>query len=66
MLRVIVRRQKKDPLNGLETDWLETVDIVSETLEKILMGGGHSENGYDYRQVVDVEVIQGSRQCNHS
>lgn len=57
MLRVIIRRKMKDQWNGLETDELETVDIDSPELERILCAGGMAENGYDHRTVAGVEVL---------
>lgn len=57
MLRMIIRRRYKDQWNGLEMEDFETVDIDIQKLEQILTGGGTSENGYDIRELVGVEVL---------
>ena len=57
MLRFIIKRKMKDQHNGLEHESMETVDIHCTELEIILLGGGYSENGYDYREVAGIECL---------
>lgn len=57
MLRVIIRRKWRDGISGLEVDELETLDISSPELERILRGGGCGELAYDHRSVAGVEVL---------
>ena len=57
MIRFIIERKYKYP-NGLEDDELETVDIDVPQLERILTDGGSSEDGYDLRYLLGVEVLR--------
>lgn len=57
MLRFIIRRRWKDQGSGLEEDGFEIVDIDVPALERILSGGGHGENSYDFRTLYSVEVF---------
>lgn len=57
MLRAIIRRRYKDRATGLETVGHETIDFLAAQLETVLRGGGWAEDGYDVRELVDVEVL---------
>jgi hypothetical protein len=57
MLRFIIKHKTKDQQNGLERESLETVDIHCEDLENILLDGGYSESGYDYHEMIGVEIL---------
>ena len=57
MLRFIIKRDVKDGCNGLTTSGFETVDIDVPELERILLGGGFSERGYDCRELAGVEIL---------
>lgn len=61
MLRFIIKRKEKDQNNGLERETIETMDIECDELEAILVGGGYSETGYDYREVAGVECLTGKQ-----
>ena len=57
MLRFIIRRHFKDSVNGAVTEEYETVDASCGLLENALVQGGYSEDGYDIRELVGVEVL---------
>lgn len=56
MLRFIIKNKQKNGENGAETEEFFTHDIENEELEAILKHGGFSENGYEYNQLVGVEI----------
>ena len=57
MLRAIIRQRTQDGCNGLKTSELGTVDFDAPELERVLSGGGQSEDSYDHRQVIEVIVV---------
>jgi hypothetical protein len=57
MVRFILRCRIKDLYNGLETESLYTVDCSVPDLESLLLRGGIAKNGYEYHDVVGVEVF---------
>jgi hypothetical protein len=56
MLRFIIKNKQKNAVNGAETEEFFTHDIENEELESILKHGGFSEDGYEYNQLVGVEI----------
>lgn len=58
MIRFIIKYHHKDRANGLVTEGFETVDIDVPRLEDILNGGGFAEDGYDYRELLGVEILR--------
>lgn len=55
MLRVVIKRMRKDPHCGAEWESIEILEIDCPPLEDVLMRGGLSDNGYDISQVIAVE-----------
>ena len=57
MLRFIVIREWKDSASGAEGNNFITIDGDITALEDQLRSGGYSEDGYDHRHLVGVEII---------
>ena len=57
MIRGIIRRHIKYRHNGLVTAELETFDFEAPELERVLTDGGYAEDGYDYRELLGVEIL---------
>jgi hypothetical protein len=62
MLRVILKTQFKDQNNGAERSHIWTLDIHNEELESSLKAGGFSESGYEFTDIVGVEVIENKKE----
>lgn len=56
MLRFILKTKRRDQHNGAEVEQLWTMDAHNEDLEAALKCGGFSESGYEYTELVGVEV----------
>ena len=46
-----------DTVHGLATDGLITLDKDVPELEQLLCRGGYSEDGYDYTELLDIEIL---------
>ena len=57
MLRFIVKRTLKDPDIGISVLHI-TVDAEVPELERLLTGGGYSEDACDARELAGAEVIK--------
>ena len=57
MIRFILIRRWKDQNTGLETNTPYTLDVDLPLLERLLQGGGISETGYDYTELLGAEVL---------
>ena len=56
MLRFILKTRRRDQHNGAEVEQLWTMDAHNKDLEAALKHGGFSEAGYEYTDLVGVEV----------
>ena len=57
MIRAILKYKRKDQNSGAETEGIYTIDFDAPELEKELSSGGFSENGYDFTELIGVEVL---------
>lgn len=62
MLRFILKTKFRDQHNGAEYEQLWTMDVHNEDLEAALKRGGFSESGYEYTELLGVEVIYESNE----
>lgn len=58
MLRFILKNSYKDSCNGAEVENFFTMDFEVPELEQQLRRGGFGENGYQFNQLVGVEVLK--------
>ena len=57
MIRFIMRRKWKDAASNCEGQSLYTIDGDVGQVERELRNGGYSQYGYEYRELVGVEVV---------
>ena len=57
MIRFIIKRHYRAAFTGVSTQDFETVEIDVPELERILTGGGYSEDGHDIRELAGVEIV---------
>jgi len=53
-----MRTKFKSCNNGCTGEHLFTIDGDQEKVEAALVSGGHNETGYDYTELVGVEIIK--------
>ena len=58
MIRAILKHKRKDQSSGAETEGLYTVDFNAPELEDELIKGGFGENGFDFNELIGVEVLK--------
>lgn len=57
MIRFILHTRIKDRYNGLEQDFLRTLDADVPDLEALLLSGGLAPDGYEVTDLAGVEVF---------
>lgn len=65
MIRFILKRSTLDSCSGLKIETLFTIDGDLEKVEWALCRGGSGESGYEYTNLVGVELIpsQEKQEC---
>lgn len=58
MLRFILRRRVVDVSASIERSSLFTIDTAAPDVERELRGGGYSEHGHDFTELVGVEILE--------
>ena len=67
MLRAIILNQRKDKINGADTECHYTIDFDAPSLEAALTRGGFGEDCYDTHTVLGIEVrSDGQSQASES
>ncbi len=56
MLRFLMRKKERHQSHA-ETVIYYTIDDSKEDLERALTAGGHSENEYEFHELIGVEVL---------
>jgi len=56
VLRFIIRHERKDTATQLVSQAYSTLDVACELLEDRLRAGGMGDEGYDYAELIGVEL----------
>ena len=57
MIRFILKRKQMHDLSGGKTERLWSIDHDLVALEQALRAGGHSQQAYDFNELVGVELV---------
>ena len=57
MLRFILKTKFHDAYSGVTHSSLQTIDVDVPSLESALDRGGYGEQGYDFTELIGVEIL---------